>query len=92
MLERRAELPHDRQRIRAIHALDVVALERLHEGFRQSVGLRAADRRGQRLLADLASKGAGVTRDVGRTVVGEPVNRLRRRPSGEAGFDRPCRR
>ncbi len=46
------------------HELDVVALERLYEGFRHAVGLRAADGGGQWFQADLPRKRTRVARNV----------------------------
>src|SRR5688572_27706238 len=76
VFEGRSELLHDSDPVRAIHSSHVVPFERLHESFRHSVRLRAADGSGQRFQADLAGKRARLARDVGRAVVSQPLDGL----------------
>src|SRR5579862_5799451 len=67
---------------------DVVALERAHEGFGHSVGLRALDGRGDWLEAEVAREAPCVPGDVSRAVVGQPFDgRLQSIDAPETGFD-----
>ena len=56
--------------------LDVVALERMHEGLGHTVGLRAPDGREARLQPQLAGEDARLAGGVGAAVVGEHLDRL----------------
>ena len=64
--------------VRQQRHLDVVALQRLHEGLGDAIALRALDRREAGLQAKLAGEDLGVLRDVGRAIIGQHLDNRRR--------------
>jgi len=68
--------------------LDVIALERVHEGLGHSVGLRASDGCEARIQPQLSGEGPGFAGRVGAAVVGEHLDRLRRPAGAEAPLHR----
>ena len=70
------ELLHHRRGIRPRTDPRIVPLEGLHEGLGHAVRLRALNRRGARHQADQPCQCAGIGGDVGRAVVGQPLDRL----------------
>lgn len=73
--------------IRQRRHLDVVALQGLHEGFRDAVALRALHRREAGLQAELAGEDLCLLRDVWRAVVGQHLDQRRRVACSEAALD-----
>jgi hypothetical protein len=67
---------------------NVVALESLHEGFGDPIGLGAADRREARHEADGVSEGDRLVGREAAAVVGQPLHRVAGPQGAEAAFDR----
>jgi len=67
--------------------LDVVALQRLHEGHRDAVALRALDRREAGLQVKLAGEDLRVLRDVRRAIIYQHLDDRRCAVCAEAAFD-----
>ena len=65
VLECNGEIARSRGRIRLRHEGDIVTLHRLHEAFRHTVTLRAADRRGQRFQSNRCREAASLVSGAG---------------------------
>ena len=68
--------------------MHIIALERVHEGLRDAIALRALHGREARFQFELTGEDAGFPSRVGRAVVAEHFDRVRRLVSTEALFDR----
>jgi len=77
MVEPIRQSEHDRPGIWNGVRRDVVALEGPHEGFGHAVALRALNRGGERLQADIAGEATGLSSDGAGAVVGQPFDGLR---------------
>lgn len=75
--------------IRFGHVRDVVAFDRFNEAFGHAIALRAAQRCGHRLQADLSGKYSCLFGDVGRAVIAQPLHRRGGSLFTKAVFDGP---
>ena len=67
--------------------LDIVALEGPHEGLAHAVALGAGDWCEAWNQSELGSEDAGLAGPVGRTIVGQELDRVRRPRCAKAPFD-----
>ena len=88
VLEPAIELGQDRSGVGPGAEPDVIALEGLHEGLGDAVGLRAAHGREARHEADGVGERDRLVRGEAAAVVGEPLHRVLGSQGTEAAFDR----